>query len=87
MRMLKVGIAVIGLSVALAGHCHAGPDEPSDVIAELPESIKAEMRWVRAERDKANAFLARDFAGERERGKGDEPHEGGSEHPNGLRAP
>ena len=69
--MLRVSIAVISLHAALANLCYAAPDKPSDVIAELPENIKGQLRWIRAERDRANAVLARDFIGKQEQGESD----------------
>jgi hypothetical protein len=59
--MLRATIAILALNALLASASFAQDAETSDAIAELPESIKAEMRWIRAERDRANAALARDF--------------------------
>ncbi len=59
--MLKGGIAALVLSSTVAGVSFAA-DRGGDVIADRPESAKAEAGWVRAERDRANAVLAKDFA-------------------------
>lgn len=71
--MLKASIAAIALSSALANISFADPNHSTDGIAELPENIKGELRWIRAERDRANALLARDFVGKREPAQCD-PH-------------
>jgi hypothetical protein len=60
--MLKGGIAALVLSSMLAGVSFAAEHGGGDVIADLPENAKAEAGWVRAERDRANAVLAKDFA-------------------------
>jgi hypothetical protein len=60
--MLKGGIAALVLSSMVAGASFAA-DHRGDIVADLPESAKAEAGWVRAERDRANAVLAKDFAG------------------------
>jgi hypothetical protein len=63
--MLKGGIMTLVVSVSLAPVSLAGPFDTGN-IADIPEGRKGEARWARAERDKANAVLAKDFVrGER----------------------
>ena len=60
--MLKHCVAgVFVLSVITCSAAFAGPDRVKTVVAPLPETIKAEARWSRAERDRTNEILARDF--------------------------
>lgn len=85
--MLKACIASIALSLALANIAFADPNHSTDGIAELPANITAELRWVRAERDRANAVLARDFAGKVEPAQSDSHPDGGSEKGDGVHTP
>jgi hypothetical protein len=47
------------LSLIIPGAAFAGPDHVKTAIAPVPENIRAEARWNRAERDRTNEILAR----------------------------
>jgi hypothetical protein len=59
--MLRASVAAIALSSVFASGSFAG----SDLVGYASEAAKAqvngEAKWIRAERDRANAILARDF--------------------------
>jgi hypothetical protein len=59
--MLRLCVA-FGLALgSLAPSAAFAADRVEDVVASMPENIRAEARWSRAERDKTNALWARDF--------------------------
>jgi hypothetical protein len=59
--MIKARIAAtILVSAFTCAPCLAA-DQAEDAAEAAQARIKAEARWVRAERDRANAILARDF--------------------------
>ena len=59
--MFKAWIIATSLLLPAFSNSAFALDAMGDVVAETPDDIKAEARWSRFERDRANAILARDF--------------------------
>jgi hypothetical protein len=60
--MIKASLAATILVAAFTCTPSAAGDWVEHAAAAAEARAKAEARWVRAERDRANAILARDFA-------------------------
>jgi hypothetical protein len=60
--MIKASLAATILVAAFTCTPSAASDWVEHAAAAAEARAKAEARWVRAERDRANAILARDFA-------------------------
>ena len=69
--MLKIyAVTVLALASAITGSAFAGSYSSEDAVSATPQTILAEARWSRAERDKTNAALAQEIlAGKRAVGR------------------
>ena len=59
--MLQTRSAILVIALAVTASAFSSFARAEDEIAAVPDAVLAQARWAKAERDKSNALLAKDF--------------------------